>query len=137
MLTLPAPVDTGTLVKFMAPCACESVTGGIVIDGVTYSVVDAAGNTVDKIGGAWIDDVMVAVLIDVENKKAYIQNASLISLVEDVKDTANAALPKSGGTMTGTLMMNGGHIVLKEGVNYGTSLPKPGIKGRVFFKVVG
>jgi hypothetical protein len=38
--------------------------------------------------------------------------------------------------MTGNLTFNGGHIILKEGVNYGTSLPTPGIKGRVFFKVV-
>lgn len=46
------------------------------------------------------------------------------------------ALPTKGGTMTGNLAMNGGHIILKEGVNYGTSLPAAGTKGRVFFKVV-
>lgn len=46
------------------------------------------------------------------------------------------AVPTTGGTMTGSLTMNGGHIVLKEGVNYGTELPAPGIPGRVFFKVV-
>ncbi len=46
------------------------------------------------------------------------------------------ALPASGGYMTGTLTMNGGNLVLKEGVNYGTSLPQAGTKGRVFFKVV-
>lgn len=46
------------------------------------------------------------------------------------------AVPKTGGTMTGTLTMNGGHFVLKEGTNYGTTLPAAGTKGRVFFKVV-
>ena len=46
------------------------------------------------------------------------------------------AVPSTGGTMSGNLTMNGGHIVLKEGVNYGTELPEPGIPGRVFFKVV-
>ncbi len=46
------------------------------------------------------------------------------------------AVPTKGGTMTGNLSFNGGHIILKEGVNYGTSLPTPGIKGRIFFKVV-
>ena len=46
------------------------------------------------------------------------------------------AVPTSGGTMTGNLKFNGGHIILKEGVNYGTSLPTAGTKGRVFFKVV-
>lgn len=123
-LTLPAQVSTGTLVKFSAPCACESVTGGIVIDGVTYSMVDAAGNMVDEIGGMWTAGALVAVLIDTANKKAYIQNAAF-----------NAALPKSGGTMTGPITL-GGDIILVEGVNYGTTLPEPGIKGRLFFKVV-
>ena len=46
------------------------------------------------------------------------------------------AVPTGGGTMTGNLTMNGGHIILKEGTNYGTSLPAAGTKGRVFFKVV-
>lgn len=46
------------------------------------------------------------------------------------------AVPTKGGTMTGNLTFNGGHIILKEGVNYGTTLPTPGIKGRIFFKVV-
>ena len=46
------------------------------------------------------------------------------------------AVPKTGGSMTGNLAMDGGNIVLKEGVNYGTSLPTAGTKGRVFFKVV-
>lgn len=46
------------------------------------------------------------------------------------------ALPTTGGTMTGNLTMNGGDIILKEGVNYGTELPEPGVKGRIFFKVV-
>jgi hypothetical protein len=46
------------------------------------------------------------------------------------------AVPTKGGTMTGNLSFNGGHIILKEGVNYGTTLPTAGSKGRVFFKVV-
>lgn len=46
------------------------------------------------------------------------------------------ALPKSGGTMTGNLNMNGGTFILKEVINYGTTLPAAGIKGRLFFKVV-
>lgn len=47
------------------------------------------------------------------------------------------ALPRSGGTMTGPLTLNG-DIILKEGVNYGTidQRPAPGVKGRIFFVVV-
>lgn len=53
-----------------------------------------------------------------------------------VTATQAGAVPTSGGTMTGNLSFNGGHIILKEGVNYGTTLPSPGVKGRIFFKVV-
>lgn len=45
-------------------------------------------------------------------------------------ETAEAALPKAGGTMTGMLK-------LTEGVHYGTDLPGAGNTGRIFFKVVG
>ena len=70
---------------------------------------------------------------------------AIADLIAHISDKANphgvtasqaGAVPSSGGTMTGTLKMNGGNIVLKEGVNYGTSLPNAGTKGRVFFKVV-
>lgn len=43
--------------------------------------------------------------------------------------TADKALPKAGGTMTGML-------ILTEGVHYGDNLPAPGNKGRIFFKKV-
>ena len=46
------------------------------------------------------------------------------------------AVPKSGGTMTGSLTLDGGHLILKEGVNYGDTLPEPGVPGRIFFKKV-
>ena len=46
------------------------------------------------------------------------------------------ALSTKGDKMTGSLTMNGGHIILKDGTNYGTSLPKASTKGRIFFKVV-
>lgn len=46
------------------------------------------------------------------------------------------AVPKTGGTMTGNLTMDGGNIVLKEGINYGDELPEPGIPGRLFLKKV-
>lgn len=41
------------------------------------------------------------------------------------------AVPKSGGTMTGTLTVNG--IKLTEGMDYGTTLPTTGTKGQLFF----
>ncbi len=52
--------------------------------------------------------------------------------------TANqtGAVPTTGGTMSGNLKMNGGNILLLEGINYGKTLPAAGTKGRIFFKVV-
>lgn len=53
---------------------------------------------------------------------------------DEAKNIANAALPRTGGVMTGNVTLNG--ITLTEGVDYGTELPTPGKKGRLFFKVV-
>lgn len=47
----------------------------------------------------------------------------------DAHTAAEAALPKTGGTLTGML-------ILTEGVHYGDTLPAPGNKGRIFFKKV-
>lgn len=116
-LALPAPVDTGTLVKFSAPCSCESVTGGIVIDGDTYALVNAVGAAVASTDGLWAGGAQLAVLLDVSAKKAYIQN--------------EAALRTSGGTMTGSLTVNG--LILTEGVDYGDTLPETGVTGQLFF----
>ena len=50
--------------------------------------------------------------------------------IANAQSTADAALPKTGGTITGMLK-------LTENVHYGTTLPAAGNKGRIFFKVVG
>lgn len=44
------------------------------------------------------------------------------------------ALSTAGGAMEGDLTTHG--IILTEGIDYGTELPEPGTKGRLFFKVV-
>lgn len=113
VLTLPAPVDTGTLVKFSAPCACESVTGGIVIDGVTYSVVDATGQFVAGIAGTWASGAQVAVIIDNEKSKAYLQGTAPLKNI-----LANSPL------------------ILVNGRDYGTEFPANPVKGQLFFKKV-
>lgn len=48
------------------------------------------------------------------------------------------ALSAAGGSMTGNLVMNGGYIVLKRGVNYGTEseIPADLPDGGLFLKVV-
>lgn len=56
--------------------------------------------------------------------------ANAHATADSALSTANKALPKAGGKLTGAL-------TLTEGVHYGTSLPSAGTKGRIFFKVVG
>lgn len=91
-LTLPGleiPV-TGKQVTFSAPCDCSSVEC-LQINGVDYCVVDALGRQVTGTtgGGVWAKGAKVSVILDCEDKKAYLQNAS--------------AVKKSGDTMTGVL----------------------------------
>ena len=78
-LTLPGleiPV-TGKQVTFAAPCDC-SVVECLQIDGVDYLVVDALGNQVtgNPTGGVWASGSKVSVLLDVENKKAFLLNGN-------------------------------------------------------------
>ena len=78
-LTLPLgeiPV-TGKQVTFAAPCDC-SVVECLQIDGVDYRVVDALGNQVtgNPTGGVWASGSKVSVLLDVENKKAFLLNGN-------------------------------------------------------------
>ena len=74
-LTLPGleiPVD-GKQVSFVAPCDC-SVADGIQIDGVDYDIVDSVGNTVPFGRGVWRNGAVLSVILDVTNRKAYLQN---------------------------------------------------------------
>lgn len=69
-------VCTGCTVKFPAPCDCAAVTGGITINGETYQVVDSMQNCVTGKGGAWTSGAEIALVLDCENKKAYLQGAT-------------------------------------------------------------
>lgn len=113
VLELPGKVDTGTLVKFTAPCDCTEVTGGIVIDGITYSVVDATGHVVTGIHGAWVRGALVAVIINMEDESAYHQGT--------------APLPN---------LLANSPLILVAGRDYGTEFPANPVKGQLFFKKV-
>ena len=73
-LTLPGEPFSGQIVTFTAPCDCDKVTGGIVINTKIYTVCDAMGNKVTGTGGVWCAGAQVSVVLDCENRKAYIQN---------------------------------------------------------------
>ena len=57
--------------------------------------------------------------------------ATAQSTANTANTTAKAALPKSGGTMTGAVTTKG--INLTSGTDYGTSLPSTATKGKLFF----
>ena len=87
VLTLPAGgVIDGTMVKFRAPCAGTAVTGGISIDGVTYTVVDAMHSVFSGKDGVWDTGAEIAVLLDTGERKAYLQNASTAGLMATLDD---------------------------------------------------
>lgn len=69
-------VCDGTMVKFCAPCSCVEVTGGIVIDGTTYTVVGPMLNCVTGIGGVWDAGAQLSVVIDQTAQRAFLQNTS-------------------------------------------------------------
>lgn len=77
-LIIPADqrIETGLSVSFVAPCDCSAVSSLCVNDGYPgYSIVDAMGNVMSGgSGGVWATGSLIAVVLDVENKKAYIQN---------------------------------------------------------------
>ena len=113
VLELPRVVDTGTLVKFVAPCACISFTGGIVIDGVTYSVLDTLGKSVAGQHGVWENGAYVTVIIDNGKKLAYFQGTTALKNIL-------ASSP----------------VILVEGEDYGDVVPQNLAKGQLFFKKV-
>lgn len=84
-----------TMVKFTTPCDCSAITGGLVIDGITYTLTDALGNCITGEGGYWAANANVAVMIDKASAKAYVINAAGV--------TANKAVLKAGDRMIGAL----------------------------------
>lgn len=80
-VTLPGgqiPVN-GKQVSFIAPCDCTNVEG-LSIEGEVYTVVDAMGQCVTGIGGAFCAGSVVSVILNVDEKKAFIQNPSTTNL---------------------------------------------------------
>lgn len=95
-----ATVCTGTLVKFKAPCNCNLATDGLVINGKTYAIVDASGEVITGIGGFWNYDAALAVIIDDEAGKAFLQNAATGGLADRLsKHEKNRSNPHEVGAV--------------------------------------
>lgn len=77
-LDTDAEIGDGTIIKFVAPCACASVTGGTIINGAIYGIVDASENAVVGYNsGAWVSGAYISLLVNTSTRKAYIQNSAV------------------------------------------------------------
>lgn len=73
-LNLPAEPFSGQIVTFKALCASSEITDGLIINGETYAVCNALGECVTGISGSWDSGALVSIILNVEDKKAYVQN---------------------------------------------------------------
>lgn len=115
-LTLPTGerVYTGRQVTFQAPCASEGLTG-LIIEGVTYALVDSEGNTL--VANSFAAEAMVSVIFNVEKLRAYVQNANTNAYLEGKFNSHNqAASTITAGTFAGQVVAN------SSGQTPGTSL---------------
>lgn len=107
-ITLPygeRAVD-GKQISFVAPCSSLDADGA-VIEGVEYTVVDAAGNALTGTVPAWEKGATVSIVLDTVNTKAYIQNAVTNGYLEDKfknlqKLLYQVSVPTQSGALTYT-----------------------------------
>lgn len=92
VLSIDGEVDNGTIIEFIAPCDCLTVTEGLKVGDVTYAIVDALGSPVIGVRGAWSPDAIVAVALNTDNNSAYVVNGN------ETKTCATALTPSGWGT---------------------------------------
>lgn len=66
-------VTDGMELSFRAPCDCSDVTG-VNLDGATYTLVDASGESLTGCSKYFVKDAILTVIIDTVNKKATLLN---------------------------------------------------------------
>ena len=78
-ITLPAgtQVSDGAIIKVTAPGDSEDVTEGISIDGETYPIINSMGEDLTGQANVWASGAILALLIDKDNKKAYLMNGGV------------------------------------------------------------
>ena len=101
------PIRDGMEVKFRTPCDCSAVTGLTVYsqdeetgEWVTngFKLTDAHGVDIGSLGNLFASGVLVKVMLDTTNRKAYILNADTNSYLEE--KIASAGSETSKGTLT-------------------------------------
>lgn len=99
-LDMPAGsnVIDGTIVEFCSPCTSEEVSGGVVIDGIVYTVVGPDNRCVTGIGCTWESGAWISVAISLsDGPKAYLQTSKLTCFDRSVDVTGTWATDTVGG----------------------------------------
>ena len=99
-------------------------TEALDIDGVQYTVVDSLCQCVTGIGGRWEVGSLVSVILDVDNRRAFLQS--------------DAAVSKAGDTMTGDLKINKASapaVRLSEGTQNSSALLQQGGNQFVIYNI--
>lgn len=120
-LNLSAAPYSGQIVTFTAPCNCDLVADGLVINGDIYTVCDTLGTCVTGKGGAWIAGAKISVVLDCENKKAYLQGGGSggDGNLSAVYAQEMAALPEGEGAVYAVAQGNGRLVALYTGGTIG------------------
>lgn len=87
-LLTPASLETGLQITFEAPCDYTDAKS-VIIEGVSFSLVDALGVSIEAGIQAFVSGAIVAIILDCEDSEAYIQNAAVSPHQHDIRDVKN------------------------------------------------
>ena len=102
VLTVPAEIKQGTIVKFTAPCDSSDVTVGVVMEDILYEWRNTLGEDISGMDSLFTADAMVALLADRENVTAYIVNAA--SGRGYIQYSGSMPTPLISGTLYGQIL---------------------------------
>lgn len=88
-------VTNGMELSFRAPCDCSDVTG-VNLEGVTYTLVDASGESLSGCSKYFVKDAILTVIIDTVNHKANLLNPRVNTY------TKTLGTPEDEASATGT-----------------------------------
>ena len=93
-LTVSGRVSTGRLVSFVAPCGSDRAEC-LTIGGKEYMICNAIGTNAAGTN-AWVTGAIVSVILNVEDAKAYIQNADPKPIISQTDIVAGSTALATG-----------------------------------------
>lgn len=87
-LTLETAPVMGKQISFVAPCRSVEAES-LIINDVEYTLCDALGNNVAQIPDVWAENAIVAIIVDTETRRAFIQNPAGTGLTDELAQQIN------------------------------------------------